>query len=323
MKLPLALLAGTLAVTSAGGAGWERLASLPEPNGGFVCGAVGGRIIVAGGTNWKDDSKRWLDRIWSYDPAVGAWREGGRLPSPLAYAVAGQARDSLWLAGGSDGLRTDVTFARLDGSLRHQAVAGIQTHRVYATGAMLRGKLYVLGGATDQARLETMTNTGFAIALDSGRETRIADLPGPGLVNAAAAACAGRLFVFGGARWDPVAGTVANLADAHAYSPDENRWQPLKPLPSPVRGLTAVVLDERRLLLAGGYKNDVEEFTAETFLYDVQANAYRPTRALPYAALVGLVKSGDWIYCLAGEDRKRHRTDAVWRLRWRELLADR
>jgi hypothetical protein len=35
---------------------------------------------------------------------------------------------------------------------------------------------------------------------------------------------------------------------------------------------------------------------------------------------VSLVKSGDWLYCIGGEDRKRHRTDAIYRIRWRELL---
>jgi hypothetical protein len=36
---------------------------------------------------------------------------------------------------------------------------------------------------------------------------------------------------------------------------------------------------------------------------------------------VTLIRNGEWLYCLGGEDRKRHRTDAVFRIRWQELLS--
>ena len=98
------------------------------------------------------------------------------------------------------------------------------------------------------------------------------------------------------------------------------RWEKLAPLPYAVRGLTACALDGRRILLAGGYKNDAEEFTDEAFVYDINTGKYTPTQPLPYKAMVSLVKVGDWIYCLGGEDRKKHRTDAVFRIKWKELL---
>lgn len=89
MKLHLTF--ACLLMSSSVHAGWESLAPLPEPNGGFACGVVGYRLIVAGGTNWKDDTKHWLDVIWSYDPAANAWSVVGHLPQPCAYRC--QRRD--------------------------------------------------------------------------------------------------------------------------------------------------------------------------------------------------------------------------------------
>src|SRR5437016_922700 len=102
--LPILAMLTTLEL--ARGAGWERLPPLPEPNGGFVCGAVGGNIVIAGGTNWKDDTKHWLDRIRVFEPRKNAWRDGGRLAAPLAYAASGRTKDGLWFAGGSSGTET-------------------------------------------------------------------------------------------------------------------------------------------------------------------------------------------------------------------------
>ena len=81
----------------------ERLAPLPVPNGGFIAAAIGNRLVVAGGTTWEGETKRWLDRIWTYDPAADRWSDAGRLAGAVAYPVSAQAGDTLWWAGGSGG----------------------------------------------------------------------------------------------------------------------------------------------------------------------------------------------------------------------------
>ena len=77
--------------------------------------------------------------------------------------------------------------------------------------------------------------------------------------------------------------------------------------------MTAVVLDERHLYLAGGYADD--GFTDRAFVYDIIADTYRPAPALPYKAQVGLVKCGAYVYCLGGEDRMKHRSAAAFRIK--------
>ena len=301
-------------------ADWEKLPPLPEANGGFIFGAVGEDIVIAGGTNWKDDAKHWLDRIWVFEPSKNAWRDAGQLTAPLAYAAFGETKHGLCFAGGSSGTQTHTTLSLLDRKFATKPVANIGARFVYASGAILDGMLYVIGGAQDQAQLETIAHACFAIDLTSGKIAHIADLPAPGFIMGAASACGGRVFVFGGAQWDAAQGAVRNIASAFAYAPARNRWEILKPLPSANRGLTALALDEHHILIAGGYKNDVEEFTDEALIFDTGRGEYLPTKPLPYRSLVALVNCGGFVYCLGGEDKKKHRTDACFRIRIEELL---
>lgn len=308
------------ATVNAAAAEWIAQPPLPEANGGFVCGAVAGQLVVAGGTNWKDDTKRWLDRVWTLDSAGGQWRDGGRLEGPLAYAaVAGDGRN-LWFAGGSSGLHTYRALWRFDKALAPQLVNRLDRGAVYAGAALIDSTLYVVGGSDDQARFEHASNRFYAIDVRNGRTRRLEDLPERGFAVGAVAACAGQIFVFGGAHATDST-NVVNHASAHAYSTRSERWGKLAPLSSPRRGLAAVTLDDHRIFLAGGYKNEEEGFTSETFIYDTRRDEYFPATPLPYAAMVGLVKLGDDVFCIGGEDRKKHRTGAVFKIAVRELIA--
>lgn len=321
MKANLLSTLCTLALTmNSIAAGWERLAPLPEPNGGFVSGTVDGRIVIAGGTTWRDDTKHWLTRIHAYDPATNTWRESGMLDAPLAYAVAGEHAGALWFASGSSGKATHFIAWKMDRGLAAKRAFLLGKGSVLAGGAIIDGSLHVLGGTDDMDHIEHASNTFLAIDLRTGAATKLPDYPEPAFFTGATAACGARFFAFGGARWDAAANTVANLSSAHAFNTKTGRWEKLAPLPTAIRGITALALDGSHILLAGGYKNDAEEFTDEAFIYDIASGRYAATQPLPYRAMVSLVKLGDWIYCLGGEDRKKHRADAVFRIRSKELL---
>ena len=302
------------------GARWERIAPLPVPNGGFVAGEHRGGIAVVGGVTWRGDVKIWLDGLWHYDPARNTWSETGRLPQPLAYPVSGATGNGLWFAGGSSGETTHRTLWRLDEGGLPRAVATLEGGFVHAAGTILDDFLYVVGGTDDQAHVERTTNAFVAIDVRTGAMKRLPDYPEPGMITGTAAAAGGRLHVFGGARWVAAKKAVENHAAAYAYDPATNQWQRLPSLPHPGRGFAALPLDDRHILVAGGYRDDVVEFVPDAYVYDVRSKMYTTTTPLPYAAMVHLVKSGDWLYCLGGEDRKRHRTDSAFRIRWRTLL---
>ncbi len=318
-KLALSFCALAL-VGAQANAGWERIAPLPEGNGGFVCGVVAGEIVILGGTNWRDGAKHWLRRIHTYDSAKDQWREVGSLAGPLAYAVAGNDAATLWFAGGSSGAEMNRTVWKMGADFTVKEVRKLDSGAAIGGGALSGPVLYTLGGTDDMNQLSRATRELRAIDLRSGATTRLADYPEPAFMIGAFAACGDRLFAFGGARWDAESNAVANLSAAHAWSPAAQRWEKLPPLPHAIRGITAVTLDDRHILLAGGYTTDAEGFTDGALIFDVKVLRYSPTKPLPIKAMVGLVRNGEWLYCLGGEDRKQHRTDAAFRIRWKELL---
>jgi N-acetylneuraminic acid mutarotase len=317
---PILLASASLAGAPAAPGGWERLASLPVGNGGFVVGSVAGQIVVAGGTTWQGETKLWLDHIWTYDPSHDAWREAGRLPVAVAYPASGYDGRALWFAGGSGGGGAHRTLWRLESAGPAVRATPVARAAVYAVGGVIGGKLYAVGGTDDQAGIARTTNHLVATNLATGAVERLADHPEQMVSNAGAAVLGQRLFVFGGGYWDAARQGVFNHASAHAFSVASGRWERLPPLPHPGRGFSALALDDRRILVAGGYRNDAVEFVADAYLFDSATGAYVPTTALPYAGMVGLVPDGEWLYCLGGEDRKRHRTAAAYRIRWAELL---
>ncbi len=302
---------------------WEPLPPLPEPNGGFVCGVVGKRIVVVGGTNWEGGTKNWLRAIHEYDPVAGKWKKIKDLQeSPVAYAVPMQRVSpagvgQLAFVGGSDGQRSLQVVASVDG-MRTQLVhlGELPPASVLSAGGALGEAMIVVGGTHDAGNLAGMHRAAFSITTVGTRwsVSRLPDYPGKPFGTAASAVAGGELFVFGGANWDANSSAVTNASEAHAFSSMTNAWRKLKPLPFAVRGMTAVALDEHRIYLAGGYRTGPDGFTNQALIYDVKTDSYAPAKPLPYRGMAGLVRLDGHVYCLGGEDKMKSRTDKFFRI---------
>lgn len=313
-------------------ADWEKLPLLPAPNGGFVCGVHGSRIVIVGGTNWEGGVKNWLRDVHEFDPAKKKWGTVRPLEKPVAYAASFQSRDEKGLGfvsfvGGSDGTQALKSFVGLDGAkTTFRAVSQLPDALVLCASGQLGDLDIIVGGTNDAANLVGCVRSVHSLQWENGGWviTQLANYPGKAFCTAASAVCGAELFVFGGANWDektksaPNAGVV-NSNEAHAFSGISSRWRAIKSLPFAARGMMAVALDNERIYLAGGYKSDPEGFTAEAFIYDATADAYSPAKPLPYAASVGLVVHDGFVYCLGGEDMKKHRSDAFFRIKVEEL----
>lgn len=304
MKRPL-MLSALIAVQSFAADGWQRLPAMPEPSGGFVCGEEEGRLVIAGGTNWRDGMKRHLTTRHIFDPVKMAWEAGAALPEPIAYAVSGSASGRLVWAGGTNGER----------GVRR--VPSMPAEVILSAGGVIGDEIVFVGGTDDVAELAHLTRGAFSLNTKTDAVTKLPEYPGKAFGTAASATIGARLFIFGGVNWT---GEVANSSEAYVLSLAAREWKKLKPLPFAVRGLTAAALNDRLIYLGGGYKNDAEEFTDEAFLYDAQSDTYTPAARLPYRGMVGLVKCGEFLYCFGGEDRKKSRTDQCFRIRIAELL---
>ena len=305
-------------LTSACGfaAEWQQIASLPEPNGGFMAGAIGSRIVVAGGTNWQNDTKRWLRTTWVLDPTTSHWQPGPDLPHPLAYAACASDGNTLWIAGGTDGVAGRTEIWSLNASLQLTRIGDLPEPALYAGGAIVGNRLQLLGGTPEIDGWGKVTSSSRAVDLRSGQIVPGNSLPGlPGGIGIPALAAAGnRLFSFGGAWLDPVSSEVTNVAAAFEQDSARNRWKAVASLPRPVRGLSAVALDRRTIYLAGGYGSDEDGFLKSAFVYDVEQDCYHPAVPLPFAALTCLVPCDAYVYAIAGEDRQKHRTAVCWRI---------
>ena len=298
-------------------AAWEPLPPLPVAAGNFASSAFGGGIVVAGGITWQNDAKVWLDTIWRFDTKGMVWSEGGKLPHPLAYPAYGQTAEGIFVAGGGDGNRSRPESGRLDARLQFRKVGVVSQPLIYSASALAGGKLYVAAGATDAVDLATATNLFYAVNLKTGDVKTLGEYPGGKLIVATAAALDGRIYVFGGATFNSANQQAVNVDSAFAYSIDEGKWSRLKPFPLPARGLASCALDDRHILLAGGYR---EEFSDRAFIYNTKTGWYFETKPLPYRAMVTLIKAGSDVYCIGGEDRSKHRTDRFYRAPWKQLL---
>lgn len=299
-------------------AAWEKLPPLPEPAAGFMAASVDGKIIVAGGTNWRDGNKRWLDTVWLFDPAKNEWSIGPALPHPVAYAGFADDGARLYFAGGADGKQGRKEVYALDATLKLTKIGSLPQPVVFGDAAIHDGVLRIFGGTPDPDDWAKVTTQMHAVNVADGTTSMLAslkDLHGIGIP--AVVASGSSLYAFTGA-WLNEKQEVSNLAEAYAYDIARNAWRSLAPYPLAARAVFAVALDDDHIYLAGGYG---EDFLSTAYIYHISTNRYTPSIPLPLAAGTCLVKCGEHVYLLGGEDQKKHRVDACWRISIADLLA--
>jgi N-acetylneuraminic acid mutarotase len=297
---------------------WQKLPSLPAPNGGFISGELDGMILVMGGTNWVGETKHWLNTVYRFDPATLAWTELESLTSPLAYGIGVNLDGAFLVVGGTTGNSPSHGVVMVEGDhVQTTAARGVSSPAVLSAGGVIDGEIIVVGGTDDAANVPGLRRDVIGFNVANGQTRTLARFPGPGIGTAASAVVTGELFVFAGAKWDEDHKRVQNVADAWAFSLKRDGWRPVEPYPLVARGVSAVALDQHRVYLAGGYRSD--DFTDCAFIFDTRTGSYTAARPLPYKGQVGLVRCGDYVYCIGGEDRMKHRTDAVYRVAITEL----
>jgi N-acetylneuraminic acid mutarotase len=238
--------------------------------------------------------------------------------------VAAEVEDGLLIAGGFDGkqARDEVLKIGADKKVTttpHQLSQGTSLAVGGLLGSGIHKSLFVFGGSPDPAKLEGILPFGQQIWLDAGKTEQLPEDKSVHLFISTGVTSGDALYVFTSARATSPT-TVENLSDARVFRAAPKRWTPIRPYPMPWRGVTALKLDDTQIYLAGGYSSSPESFRSAAFVYDTKADKYRMGKSLPIAAMVGLVSDGKYVYCLGGEDAKKHRTDKCWRIPLEELL---
>ncbi len=299
---------------------WRDGPRLPVAAAGGFAASLAEEAVYAGGTTWRTGSREYLDAVNIYRWRSNSWLSGPKLPSGLAYGACVVSHGGMEIFGGADGETSSRKCWRLDLKKQAWLPSGVLPRdAVLSRAEAVRDEVYLFGGAKDAADLTT--STAEVLARDAnGSWHTVGVMPQGAVANAASAAIGNMVYLFGGVSM-PAAGKILNHADACRFDAAEHTWRRLAPLPEPNRGVTAVALDGRRILLVGGYTATQAEaegkpvdfgFTSEAFVYDTHADQYERDSALSFAASgVALLKHGDQLIAIGGEDRMRGRTDRV------------
>ena len=250
-------------------------------NGVSACyvGALGGKLIMAGGCNFPDvpasdgGKKKFYKGIYAADitaDSVLNWRMVGELPFASAYGVAAAYNDRLICAGGTDGTRslTDVFSIRLkeDGSSAIIDSLPSLPESLDNFCGTVTGRFLLLAGGN---RKGVPSNTFWCLDLED-TDAGWAELPSfPGeartqAVCAAEAQDGGYMFYIWGGFAAASASNEASLStDGYCYSSDTKQWTAVA---APcddngealsVGGGTAVTVDNRWVLCTGGVNKDI------------------------------------------------------------------
>ncbi len=152
--------------------------------------------------------------------------------------------------------------------------------------------------------------------------------PNPEVGYRTAAVIGGNLALFGGATIDK-AGQLQLCDAVWLFDLEQLTWNRGTKLPAPLRDSSAVALDERFVLIAGGVEDAKPKrapsrdarviLTHRCWLYDLVENKFIMAEPLRLAvADNGLANVDGKLFVIGGEDSPyRTRTDVVQRGRWR------
>jgi N-acetylneuraminic acid mutarotase len=145
---------------------WESLPDLPEPRDHLAGGAAGGIFYAIGGRNGGIGAI--AETVYAFDPKASAWTKRAPMPTPRGGTAGALVKDRFIVVGGegnanaSTGVFDDVEA--YDPAADSWAILAPMLTPRHGTGAAeLNGKLYVPGGATQQAFGAVDTNEVYVV----------------------------------------------------------------------------------------------------------------------------------------------------------------
>jgi non-specific serine/threonine protein kinase len=264
---------------------------------------LGGKIWVAGGLTTSTTATAATPSTQIYDPTKDAWQPGPSLPEAVDHAMLVTYQNRVFLIGGfrSHGGESVASAQVLifDNSFGHW-VKGPPLHHPRAAGAaaVVGDKIVVVGGRTGPSKqLVGQTEVYDGKAWHDG-----AGIPVPG-DHLAAASDRSYLYAVGGRKFD----SGNNTAAVQRYEPATDRWTPLAPLPKPLSGTGAAIINGQ-LLVAGG-ENTTPTVVSTVQAYDLTAPTATWT-TLPSLTQgrhgLAVTAIGNTLYAIGGSTQPGH-----------------
>lgn len=142
---------------------WERGLSLPVGLSAYAVAAYEGKLYLFAG--W--DGKKYLDRVFEYDPVLARWSERSRLPGARGFAGAAVAGGKIYIMGGYDGktalVSNEIYSPEIDDGkvLSWQKGSDLPVSE-YAMGVTsVADKVYIVGGNRDISAQNASTESSF------------------------------------------------------------------------------------------------------------------------------------------------------------------
>ncbi|HVR62336.1 MAG TPA: hypothetical protein VMU50_10580 [Polyangia bacterium] len=217
---------------------WTDLPTLPIPVIQPNVAGVGDRLFVMGSID--------SNQTFVFDTATQDWVE--KTPFPInagrGAAAVGVDGTTVYLAGGvirglsanalDTGVRQPNLMAYDTTADSWRMLANLPVAVGYATGAIVDGLFWVMGGSTNNERTDQV----MTFDLTSGQWSTKGPLPAD-ISSAGAGVIGGRIFIVAG-----VMGAVATFhAQAISMDPSIGTWTALAPMPMPRFAMGAGVID--------------------------------------------------------------------------------
>lgn len=285
---------------------WAERAPIPVPRSFYAAGALDGRLVVAGGTYWRNGRKFWCDRVDCFDPRSNRWESAAPMPQRWGEGTSATCDGALYvLGGGAEGSTVATVLSFRNGAWNELPRMILPAPRRLVSAVVADGTLYVLGGLAG-AGFDSAVSTAWSAKPGEAWADR-APVPGPPRFNAAAAAVDGRIILAGGAT--PERGGLRNLDDILSYDPHKDTWSTAGRLPVACRGACGLE-DGSRVLFIGGY---AESFESQILSIEPRTGRVSVVGRLPHALCETLyLRVGDRIIGAGGEHAAYER--APWTL---------
>jgi YD repeat-containing protein len=246
--------------------------------------------------------------LLEYTPPVNTWNNiTPTLPVFSSFSSGAVIDGELYIAGGVNGQNPDINRRTLLNNLfkfnpeqgRIDTLAPMPTAVQMAATAVLNGELYIIGGADTTAASPRSTNE-VQVYNPETKIWRTTDNYPRRHNSMTAAAFDGKIYVFGGRRYDSFDGLTSNSQQVYEYNPNAVRkWSSKQPMPTPRYGASAITIDDK-IYVIGGFRgstllNTVEVYCPLSNTWDISK------RNLPEGiGYSSVTTDGKYIYLVGG-----------------------
>ena len=220
---------------------WRRLTDLPSPRHHLMTAAYDGRLFVFGGYDGDaGDPGSPTDEAWRYDPRVGRWEPIAPLPHGSAAGMAVVVGDGIFIVGGVPRGRSVYRYD--PGRDAWETMAPMAEPAEHLAAVLLDGRIHAIGGRWRGQELASLAV--YDSTADAWRELPALHTARSGFE---AAVWGSRIIAMGG----EIVGTRETLASVEVFDPATGAWSYASPLPIPLEGHRAAIVDGALYLIGG------------------------------------------------------------------------